>query len=85
VKFVKFSFVYKLFNVDLTASLLFPLAGNDPHVSKENVGLYLELLQEKAAGIREIALRTDPDPDENSSTTHSIVPRPHKQRASFPM
>jgi hypothetical protein len=84
VKIQIFSFNL-LLNVAITAHFIFPLTGNDPHVSGENVGLYLELLQEKAAGIREIALRSDPDPDENSSTTHSIVPRPQKQRASFPM
>jgi len=61
------------------------ISGAEPNVTGTNVGLYLELLQEKAAAIREMALRTDPDPDEGSSTTHSIVLRPQKQRASFPM
>ncbi|XP_059487063.1 outer dynein arm-docking complex subunit 1 [Neocloeon triangulifer] len=79
--------VKRLFNLVFSdPPPILQLIGGDPEVSSENVSLYLELLQENAASIRETALKTfDPEQEEESSTTHSIAPKPHKQRASFPM
>ncbi|XP_065333333.1 outer dynein arm-docking complex subunit 1 isoform X2 [Cloeon dipterum] len=79
--------VHRLFNLVFTdPPPILQLIGGDAVVTSENVCLYLELLQENATSIREIALKTaEPDHEEESSTTQSIAARPQKQRASFPM
>ncbi|CAB3359112.1 Hypothetical predicted protein [Cloeon dipterum] len=79
--------VHRLFSLVFTdPPPILQLIGGDAVVTSENVCLYLELLQENATSIREIALKTaEPDHEEESSTTQSIAARPQKQRASFPM